>query len=210
MPNASCRIEIRALGVHSQLFRFALDNTFYGGRLNARSKNNRARTSRQTTGEISVDAGGRVRARRDTSRSQRKAWRPVDEAGDRHWIVEGSASWRKTPRERHVRQNADAGQTRHRKRSEIATQSLHHPLARGARGASPRRSYRRVISFARQAGAGQRSETVGITAFRRGAEGGPDERSSGPQGRCAKGCAHARGTTSSLTATRPVVRSRCS
>src|SRR4051812_3160726 len=57
---------------------------------NAREGNVEARTEGQARRQGTVDAGRRVRARRDAPHPRGQARRRVDEAGDRDWPVEGA------------------------------------------------------------------------------------------------------------------------
>lgn len=62
-------------------------------RNHARESHARAGTPGQAPGKGCDDAGGRVRARRDPSRTGGQAWRPLGQAGNCDRAVEGTAGW---------------------------------------------------------------------------------------------------------------------
>lgn len=132
---------------------------------NARTGDHRARTRRRARRQVTLDAGRRVRARGDSSRSRRKARCALDEAGDRHRLVEGAARGRS----RSTQGNLGAAEDESRPQAHA---SIGAAVACGAQGAEARGAPIRIASRAVAAGEVGCTAALERAAIRGGAQGG--------------------------------------
>lgn len=121
----------------------------------ARTRNLEACTARPASGQITVDASRRVRARGNPSRARRQTRRRLGETGDCDRVVESAARRRQAPAAKNrIRANEEASRTRDRAREARSEASFTTAVARLDAASAPARTRRRE-SY----GAGTTSQT---------------------------------------------------
>ena len=148
------------------------------GRARAGTRDYRASERGRPRREITIDAGRRVRARRDASHSRRQARRTVNEAGDRHWPVESPTRGRQAGASEAAHDFSAHASTGCARDGECAqrrsAEGFQKTGDRGAARPEKRRALSGVTPRARASGTLDRAETRFGSTIRLGEEGGTD------------------------------------
>jgi hypothetical protein len=116
----------------------------------------------QAPGQGADDAGRRVRARGDGACSAGQTRRALDQAGDRHRLVEGSSCWGETSAPSAWLKSQDQTKCRVRQPCrQTAPTAIGHAIARHQAGAQARRSPRRLTKVAGTSGPRRRAPAIG-------------------------------------------------
>jgi hypothetical protein len=135
-----------------------------GGKVHARKTNDETSARGQACGEGCVDAGGRVRARRNPPRPRRQARRAIVEAGDRDRSLQGAAGRRRPAGSagEHEAEREIGEPRRHAREAALRSTIVRRPPRTEAGGPK-----RRVSQGAFTPGAERRAASIARVAQRR-------------------------------------------